>query len=190
MNTTIDRRNFLKQSAVLGAGLAAWRVGMPVRAADSANSKIVLAVIGTNARGLAHINGLMAQPNIEIAYICDVDDRSIAKGLKAVAAKGGKEPKGAKDLRRMLEDKTLDAVTIATRCRADLRARKVRVVTGCSDPACEWTLMAPSFPITPSQPCRVQAVPTRNTRSREAGVASIASVPSGPAAPRRLVTDP
>ncbi|MCX6907139.1 MAG: Gfo/Idh/MocA family oxidoreductase [Verrucomicrobia bacterium] len=114
MNSTINRRVFLKQSAALGAGLAAWRAGMPAIAADSANKKIVLAVIGTNARGLAHINGLLAQANAEIAYICDVDDRSIAKGLKAVAAKGGKEPKGIKDLRRVLEDKSVDAVTIAT----------------------------------------------------------------------------
>jgi predicted dehydrogenase len=114
MNSTINRRVFLKQSAALGAGLAAWRTGMPALAADSANKKLVLAVIGTNARGLAHINGLMAQPDAEIAYICDVDDRAIAKGLKAVKAKGGKEPKGVKDLRRVLEDKSVDAVTIAT----------------------------------------------------------------------------
>ena len=113
MNSNTNRRGFLKQSAALGAGLAAWRAAMPALAADSANKKIVLAVIGTNARGLAHIAGLLAQPNVELAYICDVDDRSIAKGLKAVAAKGGKTPKTEKDLRRVLEDKSVDAVTIA-----------------------------------------------------------------------------
>src|SRR5206468_1381946 len=53
-------------------------------------------------------------PDVEIAYICDVDDRAIAKGVKAALKRQKTEPKGVKDFRKLLEDKSLDAVTIAT----------------------------------------------------------------------------
>ena len=113
MNQSINRRIFLQQSAALGAGLAAWRTVSPVIAAE-ANAKLVVAVMGCNSRGMAHIDGLIAAPNVEIAYICDVDSRAMEKGIKTVAKKTGKEPKGVKDFRRVLDDKSVDALTIAT----------------------------------------------------------------------------
>ena len=113
MNPSINRRVFLQRTAALGAGLAAWRTITPVTAAD-ANAKLVVAVMGCNGRGMAHIDGLTAVPNVEIAYICDVDSRAIEKGIKAVAKKTGKEPKGVKDFRHVLDDKSVDAISIAT----------------------------------------------------------------------------
>jgi len=113
MNQSINRRVFFQQSAILGAGLAAWRSVLPATAAG-ANDKLVVAVMGCNSRGGAHIKALLGLPNVEIGYICDVDSRALAKGVKAVAAKTGKEPKGEKDIRRVLEDKSVDAITIAT----------------------------------------------------------------------------
>jgi len=110
MNSPINRRDFLKQSAVIGASFVAGRAF----AAGSANDKLVVAVMGCNSRGMAHIKALLGLPNVEIAYICDVDERAVAKGVKAVAAKQSKEPKSAKDIRRVLEDKSVDAITIAT----------------------------------------------------------------------------
>jgi predicted dehydrogenase len=80
-----------------------------------ANDKITVAVIGTNGRGLAHVQCLTdGLPNVEVAYICDVDDRAIAKGVKETLKKQSTEPKGLKDFRKALADKSLDAVTIAT----------------------------------------------------------------------------
>ncbi|MBI5394451.1 MAG: twin-arginine translocation signal domain-containing protein, partial [Verrucomicrobia bacterium] len=73
MNSTINRRDFLKQSTLLTAGLAGWRVA----SAADANSKLVVGVMGCNGRGMVHIAGLLAAPNVEVAYICDVDDRAI-----------------------------------------------------------------------------------------------------------------
>lgn len=79
-----------------------------------ANDKITAAVFGTNGRGLAHIDCLTSLPGVEIIYICDVDDRAIAKGIKEVAKKQTTEPKGLKDFRKALADPSLDVVTIAT----------------------------------------------------------------------------
>lgn len=104
------RRQFIKQTAVAGAALAA----APSLHAVGANDKFVVAVMGTNSRGMAHVNALLALPNAEIAYICDVDDKAMAKAVKAVRAKQDKAPQGIKDFRKALDDKAVDAICIAT----------------------------------------------------------------------------
>ncbi len=124
MNDAINRRSFLKQAGTAGLGLsvagyfgasAETRAQTPAAGPTTApNSKLTVAVIGTNGRGLAHVDCLLALRGVEISHICDVDDRAIAKGIRAAAKKQQPEPKGAKDFRKLLEDKTIDAVTIAT----------------------------------------------------------------------------
>ena len=80
-----------------------------------ANDTLRVAVIGTNGRGLAHVECLTdGLPNVTVAAICDVDDRAIAKGIKETLKRQKSEPKGIKDFRKVLEDKSIDAVTIAT----------------------------------------------------------------------------
>ena len=125
MNDSINRRHFLKQAGVAGVGLGlAGSAGFftSARAKDAAvvsrsigaNDRIAAAVIGTNGRGLAHIDCLATLPGVDIAYVCDVDDRSIAKGLKHAAKYHTQSPKGIKDFRKVLADKSVDVVTIAT----------------------------------------------------------------------------
>lgn len=111
MKNPISRRQFVKQTTVATAALAT--VGPSLHAQD-ANNKLVVAVMGTNGRGLAHINALLSIPNVEIAYICDVDDKAMEKGMHAVAKKQEKKPQGIKDFRKALEDKSVDVLTIAT----------------------------------------------------------------------------
>src|ERR1035438_2598935 len=121
MRQSINRRDFLRQAgaASLGLGLAS-QIGSYANAAASAirklsaNDKLTVAIIGTNGRGLAHIECLTNLPGVEIAYICDVDDRAIATGIKAATKQQKVAPKGLKDFRKALEDKSVDAVTIAT----------------------------------------------------------------------------
>jgi predicted dehydrogenase len=125
MNGPINRRCFLKQTGAAGIGLStASYLGSfnkmhaqdagPAVLKTGTNGTINAAVFGTNGRGLAHIDCLTSLPGVEIIYICDVDDRAIAKGIKEVATKQAKEPKGLKDFRKALVDPTLDVVTIAT----------------------------------------------------------------------------
>ncbi len=94
MIDSISRRNFLRQSSVLTAGLAAFGTTTSLRAAKSPNEKVVVAIIGCNGRGMAHIAGYLALPNAEIGYICDVDSRAVAKGVAAVAKKQAPEAPG------------------------------------------------------------------------------------------------
>jgi predicted dehydrogenase len=113
MNYGIGRRSFVQQAAAagIGFGLAGWS---SARAQAGANNRIRVAVIGTNSRGMQHIDCLAGLPGVEIACICDVDDRAIAKGIKSALKRQKTEPKGLKDFRRALEDKSLDAITVAT----------------------------------------------------------------------------
>ena len=78
------------------------------------NDTVRVAVVGTNGRGLAHIDCLTGVPGVEIACICDVDSRAIAKGIRQVTKRQSNEPKGVADVRKLLEDQSIDAITIAT----------------------------------------------------------------------------
>ena len=93
MKDAINRRKFLKQAGAAGLGLGlAGYFGSPsqTRAQTPAatgrtlgpNDQINAAVIGTNGRGMAHVDCLLALPGVAIAQICDVDDRAIAKAMK------------------------------------------------------------------------------------------------------------
>jgi predicted dehydrogenase len=120
----MNRRQFLKQTGAVGLGLtlastlhsvgSASALGQPAGRQLGPNDKLTIAVIGTNSRGLAHVECLAGLSGCEITYICDVDDRAIAKGIKTVTPMQSKEPKGLKDFRQCLDDTSLDCVTIAT----------------------------------------------------------------------------
>ena len=110
----IDRRDFVKQTTLTGLGvLASRRVSGLSRAPGSPNETVRVAVIGVNGRGIVHARNFSTLPNAEVAYICDVDANVIAKGLNA--AKGQtRPPKAERDFRRILDDKSVDAISIAT----------------------------------------------------------------------------
>ena len=115
MKNVMTRRKFLKQSSVLTAGLAAWDSARPLRAGPRPRDKVRVAVIGCNNRGKNHINAYLALPQLaEIVCICDVDSRAMERGISAVAKKQSRKPKGVNDLRRVLEDPDIDAISIAT----------------------------------------------------------------------------
>lgn len=113
MQNSITRRDFLKQTSA-AAGLAAMGAPGAVRAAGGPNDRLRVAVIGCHGRGMAHIAGYLRAPNVEIACICDVDSNMIDKGVAAVEKKQEKKPKGVKDIRRVLDDPEIDAISIAT----------------------------------------------------------------------------
>jgi predicted dehydrogenase len=113
MKTSINRRCFLGQTAVIGTGLAAFGSPFSLRAAESPNNKIVVATMGLG-RGADHLNALLAIANVEVAYVCDIDDKRLERGLKMVNEKQQKQAQAVKDFRRILDDRSVDALTIAT----------------------------------------------------------------------------
>lgn len=115
----IRRREFLEDSFLLA--LAASFGAVPTaRAADSpttstgANETIRVAVIGVRSQGGSHIQQLLKQNDIRITVICDCDRDMAERGVKTVEEKTGQRPKLVQDLRRVFDDKNVDAVTIAT----------------------------------------------------------------------------
>src|ERR1051326_8226986 len=114
MQNSLNRRHFIKTVSTAGAGVLTAAALPRARAPESPNSKILVAVMGTNSRGMDHIAGYLAQPNCEIAYICDVDRRALEKGIAAVSKKQQRAPKGVADIRKVLDDRDVDAISIAT----------------------------------------------------------------------------
>jgi len=112
MNNALTRRDFLKETMIATAGLATLG-STSSRAAKGPNEKIIIGIIGCNGRGKDHVNGHLADQNVEIAYICDVDSRVVESGIALALKKQQRKPKGVKDFRRILDDKEVDAVSIA-----------------------------------------------------------------------------
>jgi len=103
-----NRRKFIKTSstAALSLPLAARAVG--------ANEKITVGIIGPGGMGSAHLSTLSHNKAVNIAYVCDVDERRTARARTTVEKAKGKAPKAVGDMRRIFEDKDVDAVWIAT----------------------------------------------------------------------------
>jgi predicted dehydrogenase len=110
---TITRRTFLKQSTTLAAGAAAFHVATGLRA-QSANGKFTLGIIGPGGMGTSLLKSFAAFADVNIASVSDVDANRLASAVKNVETLKGKTPKAEKDFRRILEDKSVDAVVIAT----------------------------------------------------------------------------
>ena len=101
----IGRREFLKGSALAASAASGWA---------GANDRIRLALIGAGGRGGDHMKLASAIEGVEIAAICDPDETRMAKMASALAGRTGGKPALQADLRRVLEDKNIDAVSIAT----------------------------------------------------------------------------
>ena len=108
-----SRREFLKTSVKTVTGLAGLSgitfLSRPERV-FGANDRIRVAVCGLHGRGKDHIGNFSRLPNVEVAALCDVDEEVLNKQRGEV---GG----GAKtfvDIRKLLEDKSIDAISIAT----------------------------------------------------------------------------
>ena len=116
-DSAVTRRDFLKKSAKTGAGLAALGgitlITEPERV-FGAGDRVQVAIIGLNGRGSDHMKELSRLANAQIAALCDVDSRVLDKRLVQMDKLGLPKPKTYADIRRLLDDKSIDAITIAT----------------------------------------------------------------------------
>ncbi len=106
----VNRRTFL---ASAGSGAAALALGSPARALGP-NDQIRIAVIGFHGRGKSHIAAFAKDKRTTVATLCDVDSRLFKATSALVGVAEGKSPECVQDLRRVLDDKDIDAVSIAT----------------------------------------------------------------------------
>lgn len=106
----LNRRRFL--GGTLATGLALGQAPSLRAAGGDPSRKLRVATLGLG-RGKSHLRSFVELGDVEIAYVCDVDERRIAEALRALEGRQEKAPQGVKDFRRILEDKDVDAVSIA-----------------------------------------------------------------------------
>ena len=114
-----NRREFINRSAIIAAAAAAGASARaddkPAAAATKAQGdKLRVAVVGVRGRGMSHVGGFAGKNNCEITTVCDCDEAVIGKAMKEIEGKQGKAPKYEKDIRKVIENKDIDVVSIAT----------------------------------------------------------------------------
>ena len=112
----IPRRRFLRNSLLALAAVKAWPLAAqsPVKSRiTGANGDVRVAVVGFNGRGKNHIEAFSAMKGARLVALCDVDSTVLGRELSQANA-GGQTVTGYTDLRRLLENKDIDAVTFAT----------------------------------------------------------------------------
>lgn len=109
--TRFERRKFLFTAGAAATILATSRHS--TSAADSSSS-IRVGVIGTGGMGGGHVRLLSGRKDVDVTHVCDVDANRAATAAKAVESGSGRPPKIETDLRKVLDDKEVDAVFIAT----------------------------------------------------------------------------
>ena len=116
---TNSRRDFIKTSSAGTVGIIAGGV-LPGFSAKSygriigANNQINIAIAGFQNRGIAHIRTFSSLKDVNVVALCDIDSRLFSRGIKEVQDKGGDAPQTYSDFRRLLDNKDIDAVSIAT----------------------------------------------------------------------------
>ncbi|MGB5818729.1 MAG: Gfo/Idh/MocA family oxidoreductase [Saonia sp.] len=111
------RRNFIKKTTVGSAALTLSGLVFPYTINSQilgANDRINCAIIGVRSRAKAHVKAINEDSNAKILYNCDVDDVIIKNNNIWCQETIGYVPKVVKDFRKILEDKDVDAVFIAT----------------------------------------------------------------------------
>jgi len=108
-----SRRSFIKKSAA--AGSAMMVVPNYVQAkVFGANDTLNAAVLGVNGRGMTHVKSLMAQENVEVSVLCDPDMNVLKKRQKEIKDTYGKDVRIEQDLRRVMDNKDIDIITVAS----------------------------------------------------------------------------
>ena len=111
MSNALDRRHFLGAAAAAGVGLGLTAATNVLGANEK---KLVVAVMGTGGRGTEHAKTFSKRPGVAVAYVCDADRKRASSAAEAVETLTGKAPKETQDFRHVLDDKTVDALVIAT----------------------------------------------------------------------------
>lgn len=108
--STPSRRAFVKSASAVG--IASFSILPSIQGQQVPSRKLRVGVMGLK-RGAAHIRGFQQVPNVEIAYVCDVDKNRAAEG-GVLASKGqAKAPQVVSDFRSILDDKEVDILSIA-----------------------------------------------------------------------------
>ena len=113
--TAANRREFLKRTVAASTVFSTFTIAGTKASGKvlGANEAIRVGVAGINGRGEAHIDEFAAMEDVRITYLIDPDSRQFSKA-QGIEKKTGVLPKTVQDIRTALDDKELDAISIAT----------------------------------------------------------------------------
>jgi hypothetical protein len=152
--STLDssRRSFIKQAAMTATGLSL----LPSTSlfSQDRNAKVRLGFIGVGLRGQNHLDLALMRNDVEVVAICDIQQRMIDRSKERIKKAGKPMPAvimdGPYGYRKLLENKDIDAVIIATpwewhtvMCIDAMNAKKwvgCEVITGTTVEEC-WELV-------------------------------------------------
>ena len=103
--TTMERRTFF---------LTSGATAIQTQRAAGANDRVNVAVVGTRSRGRDHIDICARQPGAAVAAVCDIDNAQAERAVALVEKAAAPKPKAYQDYRKLLEDKAVDAISLAT----------------------------------------------------------------------------
>jgi len=110
---SLERRKFLKKTGAGAVGLGAAPWVTSGLAKESPNDTINIAVMGIRSRGSHHVRHFSAIRNVKVATICDIDERLFPKLIAEMEKSGRRRPRTETDIRRVLDDKDIDVLSIA-----------------------------------------------------------------------------
>jgi hypothetical protein len=117
-----SRRDFLRDSSLFAAAVAATsgvhaaekEAKEEAKAPARSDQKLRVAVVGVNGRGMSHVHALAGKLGCEITTVCDADSAVIGSAMNYIEKNQGKPATYQQDIRKVVEDKSIDIVTIAT----------------------------------------------------------------------------
>jgi predicted dehydrogenase len=106
----MKRRDFIRNTSVTAAGITI--LNFPVFGKNAPSNKVVVAVMGVNSRGAYLAECFSQLENVEVAYLCDVEEGAIAQGMNPFK-NATRKPKVIKDIRELVKQKDFDGLIIA-----------------------------------------------------------------------------
>jgi predicted dehydrogenase len=114
LGSNLNRRDFLGSSAAGFATLGSLGLVTHPERAMGANDRVRVAICGIRGRGRDHLHNYSQIQNVQIAALCDIDENVLRERLAEMDKLGLPKPATYVDVRKLLEDKSIDAVSIAT----------------------------------------------------------------------------
>jgi predicted dehydrogenase len=114
MSKDLNRRDFLSNGAAGVAALGTISLLARPERVLGANNRVRVAICGVHSRGNNHLENYSKIQNVQIAALCDIDESVLAKRVAQMEKMGLPKPATFTDVRKLLEDKSIDAISIAT----------------------------------------------------------------------------
>lgn len=115
MKKKITRRKFIKKGSAGLAGTAMLSTSaLSYGRILGSNDTMQMAVIGIRGRGGSHISNFSKMKNVRLKYLVDIDENLFKRRLDGLEKSVGYRPQTEWDMRKVFDDKEIDAVSVAT----------------------------------------------------------------------------